>query len=53
MNNITKFHGEDAALEQILMESLGADPDFWDELSRLEEEHGAYHAQPEPCEDEE
>lgn len=53
MKNITTFHGEDADLEQLLMESLGTDPDFWDELSRLEEEHGAYHAHSHACEEDE
>lgn len=42
MNDIAKFLGleVDDDLEQIILESMSADPDEWDELDRLEREYG-------------
>lgn len=42
MDEIAKFlEMADDDLEQILLESLRADPDYWEDLERLEREHGA------------
>lgn len=41
LNNVHPFDAADDELELRLLESLSDDPDYWDELDRLESEYGA------------